>query len=214
MEWVADEVLTERVLEWIRKGMDEDRPEISVTSMIGCLSRTYYRNHFLPIDLSPRETMLFSTGLGLERVMLGDHQKSDAGEEEGISYHVDHIGDDGLIEVKSTRISTKRPPEEFSDSWKKQILAYMYALGIEQCGYVIIHLMGNYSPPFPTLATYQVRATQAELKDNWQYLLERKAEYEEFVKIEEVPTPFKYNEDWECNDCGFKALCDAKRQGF
>ena len=216
--WVRDEGLEQIVFSWLREDMEEERPEISITSLIYCLTKTYYRNHMLVIDQPERETMLFATGLALEKVLMSKHQLPLAGECEGIAYHLDHFdsADDAprrLIEVKSTRISLSREPDEFSTGWQKQIRAYAYCMHVEEAYFVIIHLMGGYRPPFPELRAWHVYLPQQEIGDNWAWLLERKETYEQFIEAEEVPTPYQYNEGWECENCAYKVVCDARVAG-
>ena len=218
MKLTRNEVLEAELLREIDASMyDGDRTQPSVSGMIYCLTKTYYKNE-MAVDgfnqNTKEQTMLFITGLGLERVLLSGRQIAEKGTTEGIQWHVDHVEIDGtnFMEIKSTRISTNKISkwDDLSEGWKRQILAYFYSKGIVEGDLAILHLMGGYSPPFPELVCWHMEATQVEVDANWQWILNRADTYKQFVDRQEVPTAFKYNMDWECKTCSFKGLCSAR----
>lgn len=194
---------------------EPDRQQPSVTGMVYCLTKTYYENQYEDVKAATpsRETlMLFATGLALEKVMLGRGQRDEKGVYEGIGWHTDS-SEDGLVEVKSTRISLKNAPERYSNSWRRQWMAYAKVKGVTKGTFVVLHIVGDYSPPFPDLAIWDVEATQAEIDENWAWLQDRADIYTAHKVAGEPPAPFTYNEPWECATCSWKMVCDLRASG-
>lgn len=203
------------LLEGMWKAMEEpDRVQPSVTGMIKCLTKTFYENYYTTGGgkAPDRGTLLlFGTGLALEHVMLNDMQRTEGGIFEGIAYHMDHFGSEtDFIEFKSTRLSTKSAPENYSLQWKRQWMAYAKVKGITSGRFVALHLMGNYAPPFPDLVAWDVECSAEEIDLNWQWMELRRDTYLEHVAAGEAPEPFKYNEDWECERCPWLMICNER----
>lgn len=213
---LEDELLDEMAAEF----HDPDRSQPSVTGMIKCLTRTYYENE-IKMDSAPaltrREKQLFYTGLALEKVTLIGRQRVLKGEYEGIQWHIDHLGTEGdFIELKSTRIKMVDDDEPtVSNNWQRQVLAYFKVLGITQGHFVMIHVTGDYKPPFPDIRAYNVVTTQEEVDANWTWIQQRAVSYLSAVKNRQIPKPFKWNEgqsknSHECRYCPWLGLCTAK----
>ena len=218
LKYTRDETLEDELLNDMVVAMHEpDRHQPSVSGMIRCITRTYWENELKLDDkpkLSRREIQLFASGLGLEKVLLSGRQNSIKGEFEGIQYHIDHLGTDGFIEFKSTRIKLNDDIEtgpKVSDTWLRQVLSYFKAVGITQGHFVMFHVMGNYNPPFPDLRAYAIEATQEEIDDNWTWIQQRAVSYLTAVKNQQPPTPFTFNESWECKECPWYGLCLARK---
>ena len=219
MQLTRNEQLEKELLQEIDDSMyDGDRKQPSVSGMIYCLTKTYYGSEMITEneDGVKREQhnedqiMLFITGLGLEKTLLSGRQVSEGGEYEGIQWHLDHFGTDGrFMEVKSTRGSSNSS-DDISEGWRKQILAYFKVKNITEGDLTILHLMGNYKPPFPQLRCWNIQSTQQEVDENWNWIKQRAEVYGSFVAAGTPPTPFKYNMDWECKYCNWKGLCDAR----
>ena len=216
MKWARNEEIESEILASLHEDMrDETRTQLSVTSLIYCLTKTFYNREMgLGANIAPsrEQTLLFSTGLGLEDVLLKDRKFTVKGVHEGIAYHVDSIGKDydQLTEFKSTRLSSKKTPDDFSNSWLRQYKSYLKAEGKTGGHYIVIHLMGNYAPPFPDLRAYEIEFTQEEIDENWNWIKGRQATYLDHVERKAVPEPFKFNEDWECTNCEFLGLCKVR----
>lgn len=56
------------------------------------------------------------------------------------------------------------------------------------------------------LHAYDIRFSQKELEDNWQWILARKAAYDKMDAAED-PQPFQHNESYECNGCAYLLTC-------
>lgn len=216
MQFKRDESLEDELLdEMVVSFYEPDRKQPSVSGMIRCITRTYYENE-VSLDnkpsLSRREKQLFYTGLALEKVALIGRQHILKGEFEGIQWHIDHLGtENDFIEFKSTRIKMVHDDNPtVSNHWQKQVLAYFKALGITQGHFVMLHVTGDYKPPFPDIRAYKVITTQEEIDANWTWIQQRAISYLKAVKEREPPTPFEWNEDWECRECPWKALCNAR----
>lgn len=195
---------------------DPTRHQPSVSGMIKCITRTYYENE-IKLDnkpsLSRREIQLFSVGLYLEQLMFLGYQNAVGDEYDGISFHVDHFDADNsiLYEMKSTRIKAVHDNDpKITLSWQKQWLAYAKALGITEGYFVLLHINGDYAPNFPDLRVYKVIASQEEIDNNWTWIKQRAITYLKFVKDNEIPTPFEYNESWECKECPWIGICKVK----
>lgn len=213
MDWKENPQLADRLLDIIAEDMKLDKPLPHVTELIYCLTRSYH-DRFDYIPLSPKEVVLFSIGVELGKSMVRSHRQEVDGVLDGIHYSIDFMDPEGgaesamlggrLGEVKSTRMAPKKLPADFPTTWMKQLLSYMMCQGDTQAVYSVIYLQ-------PALfKTWEVEATQQEVDDNWDWMKERHATYMDFIGDGEVPTPFTYNESWECKNCRYKLICDTK----
>lgn len=220
MEFKRDEALEDELLDEMMQSFHEpDRHQPSVSGMIKCITRTYYENEIKTNDepsYSRREAQLFYVGLGLEKVILQGRQKAVKGEVDSIQFHVDHFGTDNhLLEIKSTRIKMMHGDEvpNIPINYKRQILSYMKALGLNHTAkvhIVYLHITGDYAPPFPDIRAYQIQTTDEEIEDNWTWLSQRAVVYMKAQRDGQPPEPFQWNESWECKDCPWKIACDAR----
>ncbi len=163
-----------------------------------------------PLPYTPQEVALFVVGVGLEKVLLRPHRQHIQGECDGIHFDADFLDYSANVgELKSTRKSINRLPEEMPLAWEIQVKGYMYALGKDAATLAAMCLMGNYAPPFPQLCAWHGEVDEQELSNTWQWLLWRKDVYLDHLERKAMPKPFTYNWDWECQYCAFKVLCDA-----
>lgn len=224
MDWTEDYSLTRRILDSLRSNQSEYQEHIPhMTELIYCLTKSW-RKRFSPLPDSDEEVKIFALGIWLERVMFGKQRDTQvSGQLEGIWYSTDFmhnsLGEDLYGEAKTTRISTNNFPYRtdkktgtvtsgMPDGWKRQLLGYMKTLGVTQMAYAVWFLMGNYANPMPEFKTYRVSASQAEIDENWTWLQERKEVYMMHVDANRMPTPFIYNEPWECEHCVYKLSCE------
>jgi len=215
MDWTEDSSLATRILEDIGKELELGQEAylaklVHVSELVYCLTRSFY-NRYDPLPPNPQETMLFAVGIGLEQVLLRPHKKPASGELDGIHWSADWLDyNEGLTELKTTRLSAKKGPDELPQTWIKQILAYLKATGHREISLAILFLMGNYGPPFPTLRVYKGKANDVEIQANWNWLQARKEIYLEHIEKREPPQQFQWNEDWECQNCRYLIVCQAK----
>lgn len=210
MEWVEDRILAERILRDISKDIYQEKEVGHTTELIYCLTKGYF-NRFYPLPPTMDTTLIFAVGIGLESAMLASHKQHLRGELDGISYEVDVLMyDTDYGEMKSTRLSSNKTPDDgLPETWEEQVLSYMKVRGTTEFNLVVLHLLGNYSPPFPELKVYRLTATQEEIDENWQHLIFRKEVYQEFIEKREIPTPFRYNKEWECEHCQYILVCES-----
>jgi len=167
--------------------------------------------------------MFYVTGLAFEKTLLQGSQRPTEGVLDGISFHTDHVEVNAeFYEIKSTRKSSNKGFEDLGKNWHKQFLSYMKTTGRTDGHFAILHLMGNYAPPFPDLIVYHVEATQKEIDDNWDWMLERLAILKTHEEAKLAPKQYKYrvvdwggaDKDFECGDCPYAAMCSMREQGL
>ncbi len=207
MEWKENPQLADRMLALIAQDMKIDKPLPHVTELIYCLTRSW-NDRFDFIPLGPKEVCLFSIGVELGKGLLAPHREEVGGELDGIHYSIDFMtleedfAPDQMGELKSTRMGTKKHPDDFPDTWRKQLLAYMKGAGKTEAIYAVMYVIPA------EFKTWEVKATQQEIDDNWNWMLARGVIYEDFINRGEAPTPFEFNEPWECKNCRYKLGCD------
>jgi len=229
----------------IRKWYDEtsDNRENQwpgTTTLIYCLTKAYYQRTFLPQRPSRQTSMMFATGLWLEKVILGKDQNPTAGELDGIFFHTDSVDDldweDGkiLTEVKSTRKSMRTGPkgqkrdqrfDEMNAAWVRQFKGYLKVEGLTRGRAVVLHLMGDYGPPFPDVRIWDIECTQNEIDENWIWLQGRKFILDKSIADSIPPAPYTWrvvdwddnsnpSDDYECNGCAYAMLCEGRSKGL
>lgn len=216
MEWVEDSSLASRVLADIAAELDVGQqayiaklPHLSELNY--CLTRSYL-NRVDPLPSNEQETLLFSLGIGLEQVLLRPHRKPEYGEQDGIHWSADWLDYiDGLGELKTTRFSANKPMEDLPITWRRQVLGYMKAKEKREVSLAILHVMGNYAPPFPMLKCWHGTATVEEIEETWDWFLGRKVVYLDHLERKEMPRQFTFNEDWECTNCRYKLICQIRQ---
>ena len=235
MHAVRNEGLGDKTLALLWASMNENENRTnqwpSVTVLISCLTKAYYDRQRKAITQPPRrQLMLYATGLAIEKVLLGDKQMPTSGSLNGIWYHTDSVTDYGttLDEVKSTRLSMSKDYTQLFPGWHRQLLSYMKVSDVNTSTVLVLHLMGNYQPPFPDLRVYSIECEQAEIESNWQWMLDRKAILDNAIATNIAPMQYKYRlEDWihdgaewdelkwsECSDCPYAAICDLRERGL
>jgi hypothetical protein len=206
--------------------LKQPREGIHLSTLVYCLTRSFFDAHSA-VEPTDEELMLFALGYGLQDVLTPPDATTPTLELEGIIYRPDmllHLPGSAelqLIEVKTTRMSSKRP--DLPDTWLEYIKGGCYirqrnSHNLEGCrtyDLVILYLMGNYAPPFPTIAACRLEFEQQELDENWKYLLNRKQVYQGCLDLNAPPTPYAWckvddkGKMWECANCRYKMQCAA-----
>lgn len=202
--WKENPQLADELLKELAKESDRDLPVPTVTELIYCLTRSWLdRNN--PMPRTSKTTVMFAIGTKLGEVMLQGLRTEIAGECEGIYYHVDFLTVDGRLgELKSTRYSPNKPPENWSTGWHKQLLSYMKVRDT---------LEAVYSAVFLTPAefkTWEVAAQQADVDSNWTWMQARRVIYMGHIEAGTMPTPYQHCERWECKGCQYSLICEAE----
>ena len=214
MELVANPALGRQILEQLVLEYHIDKPLPHLTELIYCLTKSFWDRKD-PLPPTEQEILLFSTGWGLERLLLKHQKEAHEGEVDGIHFTPDFLAFTDIHgELKTTRQSSKKYDEIGAGAlpigWQRQILGYMHCLNTTEYELAVLHLMGEYRPPFPTIRTWRVSASQFEIEDNWEWLQTRRGHYLDCLDSNMVPVPYSHNEKYECTHCKYKLRCDTK----
>jgi len=203
--------LSESIILALEEDYRLEKPMPHLTELIYCLTRSYW-DRFQPVPSTDNERLMFAIGIGLERSLLRGNDRPEPRQVRGIWLSPDSFILNSLeMELKTTRASIKTfASNGFPESWLKQIKAYCLTVPSLSYRLVVLHLMGNYSPPFPMLKSYELTFDWQELQDNWEWLEGRRDAYQEFILSETPPDSFTYNEDWECTNCRYLLRCQAR----
>lgn len=188
----------------------EGRAEgIHLSDLIYCLTKSYHRITD-PLPATDQEVMLFSLGFGLENMLLRDESRVSPGCKDGIHYSPDFIPlTAGRAELKTTRASTTR---DLPETWVEQIKGYAYAEGLLTYDLVVLHMLGNYKPPFPVIKGYQLTFSQEELVEQWQRFLSRRFVLDTCLHDAIPPDPLHWCKDWECKYCTYRIRCGLNKE--
>ena len=196
--------LIDKTYDWITQRIWDMTTEprtagIHLTELIYCLTASYW-NRIMPIPYERQQALTMALGIGLERVIVPEEHRAKPGTCEGVDYSPDFWYTDTLpAELKTTRMGSRKTHErEFPESWMQQIQGYCYAEKKTEYGLSVVHLMGNYKPPFPEILAVKFTFTQKELQDNWDFLTWRKSVYINSFAEQKPPEPRKWAKTWEC----------------
>jgi hypothetical protein len=207
----------------------EKREGIHLSTLIYCLTRSFFDQQ-APVEPTDEEVMLFALGLGLQDVLTPSESFTPVYNKDGVLFSPDFvfsvkelktavldaspseherkdIAVTRLVELKTTRMSSGK--EDLPETWLEYIMGGCYMRGANTYDLSVLHMLGNYKPPFPEIRSYRLEFAEDELRANWDYLMERRAVYEEALKTGTPPVPFSYCKDWECKNCRYKLQCQA-----
>lgn len=218
-----DYTLIQQALGNLREGYQTDRSkELHVTNLIYCLTRSWFDMN-APLDPTPEEVMLFSLGWGLQKVLFPTEQEVEPIEVDEIICSPDFLTIGGLkAELKTTRMGVTRKDKitgqvDYSplpETWVEQIKSYCYATKQSEYPLLVLHLMGNYAPPFPQLIGWRLQFSEQELLEHWQYILDRKAILEQHLESRIPPEPHTHCKEWECKNCRYVLACQTVSQAY
>lgn len=234
MDFHINSLLKEELLDEVVAEQAEDRTgqHPSTTDLISCLTKNYYKYLSRKDDdsnwpgLNTQTKIYYLVGLGLERALLTGRRSYDSsdglqpdgsspgeannqsGQVDGIWYHVDLFADNHLLELKSTRASKKKFDQgDFPIMHIRQMMTYCVAKGVTEIDYAVLFLIPG------EFEVYHITFSQEELDQHWAWMLSRKTVWDKAVETEAEPTPFVYNEPWECSlggGCEYKLMCTLK----
>jgi len=184
-----------------------------LSTLLYCLTRSYF-DQTSPIEPTDEEVMLFALGLGLQDEFTPADAIVPVYEKEGITFSPDFVlklNGSGYNELKTTRASMKKFLLDggIPETWIEYIKGGCYMMGVKEYNLAVLFMMGNYAPPFPTVHSETLVFEPEELAANWDYLLTRKAVYEQSLTSKHPPEPFKYCKKWECEHCRYYTICSA-----
>jgi hypothetical protein len=193
--------LRKQVMDNIRTSVVKDRPDIHLSDCIYCLRKAYFRKKGLSPEPSDELCLLWLTGFAFQTYMFPKDKE--------ITHKIDGIDCtpdiNSGIEVKSTRQSMSKFEFDSMTHWKRQILGYCKALNLLSYDLVVMHVCGDYKPPFPDIACWHIETTQEEVDANW-LTIQEKAVLLDIALATEVP-PAIDCEDWEADYCENIEFC-------
>lgn len=206
MELFRNPELGRDFLDALTKEYMTKKPLPHVTELIYCLTRSYYDRQTDALPPTEKELLTFCVGFGLERLMLKNQNLMKAGIVDEIHYTPDFLAFSDLPgELKTTRTSVKTLlTRGISETWKRQILAYMHCEDIVEYDLVVLNIIA------PELLPFRCMADQEEILDNWVKLTERRDIYMACLKANTIPPPYMFCEKWECNNCRYTLRCQTQ----
>lgn len=179
---------------------DSSRGHPSVSDLIYCLTKSYF-NMYNGVKPDRKTQTMFLVGLATEKALIGEKIRPTSGIYDGIVYHMDSLDyEDSPLDVKSTR-SKKRTPEDFSTGWHKQLMAYAKIHGTNKFYIAVVYIIPA------ELEVWEIEYEPEDLETFWEWMQIRRDAWQEAVDIGNPPTPFQYNEDWECKGCPYLMIC-------
>lgn len=172
------------------------RAGFHVTSLIYCPRKLYFGMKGIPTKQNKRVSVITSIGKAVGRYMQeGDVFSEFPVEKDGILGSLDTITD-RVVDYKTTR------SKEISKKWIKQMMCYCYMSGIMKARLIVIYIFSS------EVKVYDLDFTEKELLDNWNEVVKRKNYIEKCLFESKVPEKVEV-EEWECNGCSYKKVCDA-----
>ena len=228
IEWIRNPALEEELFARLRAKFMQDRSsEVHFTDTIYCLTKSYW-NKVKPLPVDNHTLGMFSIGFALEDILLKPYPVESKSEVDSYLYEGVHFSPDyfttiigGEMDLKTTRMWSDpdgRPkrvgdrPDGFPNTWLKQFMGYAHRFGAQpaddQCpvdhvdySVAILYIMAG------ELVAGTIRFDWEEVEINMAYHLHRAAILEDQLAQHIPPTPFMYNEMWECKDCRYFNRC-------
>lgn len=226
--WAVDRVENPQLVQNIMSTLESvyidssRKSSIHMTDLIYCLTKSYF-DKTDPLPPTPQEVLLFSVGVGLQRILIPPDRDAETVVVGGVVCSPDFISVAGVMaELKTTRMSSVeknkesgvRQAKEFPATWVEQMMGYCYASVVAESGLyeydmAVLHLMGNYAPPFPELKGWRCSFSTAEVESYWKYLMGRKEVLVQAVELKVRPRSFQWCKEWECENCRYKMRCEV-----
>lgn len=191
--------------------LHEKREGIHLSTLVYCLTKSQLdlSGSVLPTD---SEVMLFALGLGLQDVLTPASAEAPVLTKDGIVYRPDFTLKFGenLNELKTTRMSaSKGDRRDFPETWIEYMKGGCFITDKNYYDLIVLYMLGNYKPPFPSIKAYRFEFTDDELFNHWEDILARKEVYDSGLATGKLITPFKYCKKWECDYCRHRIICEA-----
>lgn len=212
MKRTPNPVLDRLIIDHLAKKykLKEKREGIHLSTLVYCLTRSFY-DLTMPIEPTDEELMLWALGYGLQEVLTPAEATTPTFEEEGIVYRPDMVFEmEGFtLELKTTRASLKKNLLNLPETWVEYIMGGCHIRKIKSYELSGLYLMGNYAPPFPQIYSETLSFNKTELDENWERILLRRSAYQAAIDRDTPPTPYRWNKEWECNNCRYSTVCSA-----
>lgn len=192
-----------KLLEALKSRFFRRRPGWHVSELICCPRRTYFRRIGDTELFQDGSVLFFTAGKAHHNILEYLPLKEIPKERDSVHGTIDMIGD-RITEIFTTRLSSKRKPEELTIKIK-QLKSYLY-MGEELEGdLMVLYLMGDYVDRAPDIKVYTARFLQEELESHWAGLIERRVILEGCIRDKRMPE--EIGEIWECKRCGYMHRC-------
>lgn len=201
-------------MEWIKHRARElsgtRSTGIHLTELIYCLTHSWFER-LAPLPITNEAALTLAMGINLERTIIPLEVRASPGCYDGIDYSPDfRFHGNEPSELKTTRMSlNKTINRQFPETWIEQIKGYCKAEGQTTYHLAVVHLLGNYKPPFPALRAVTFRFSQQELDDQWNYIRYRREQYILAIGEQRAPEPLRWCKDWECANCAYRERCET-----
>ena len=201
-----------------REPRDMETP-LHLSDVTGCITKSYYNRQIASLHKEQKDSraqagMIDSkSALYMYIGVLAEEALSQLAPEvaevsvEGLIATADwELAFERFVELKTTRIyiskKTDMPSKGFPAEWLRRIAGYAYMYGVTEwrIGLVLV---------IPAeVKVYSFAFGQSELNRFWEeYILPRKVTLQTAISEELTPTPFQYNDDWECKPCPHHLSC-------
>lgn len=185
--------LREEIYNNIRATVTKERTGIHLSDLIYCSRKAYFRKLGLAPPPSNELCVLWMTGYAFQTYMF-PHDEEVPVLVDGINCTPDIPSG---IEVKSTRMSSKKFDLDKVTQYKRQILGYCKALNKLEYDLVVLFVCGNYAPPFPDVDCWHIQTTQEEVDANWDEVLQRAVKLQLALDNQVPPEPDCMDWEWE-----------------
>ena len=237
MNKIENPELSRKILNHLTElySINRKREGIHLSTLVYCLTRSFF-DTVAPIEATDEEVMLFSLGLGLQDVLTPSEAEVPVYEQDGVFFSPDFLLrirterdktklsttsgnlpewqpdiEYDYVELKTTRMSSNK--EELPETWLEYIMGGCYIRKVNTYNLSVLHMLGNYRPPFPELKSYILEFTDDELETNWHYLMARKRVLQDSLLNNTPPAPKVWCKDWECKNCRYALQCSAIEMG-
>lgn len=175
---------------------------VHLTDTIYCLRKGYW-DKVDPLPPTPKESLYFILGLGLQDVLLPASDPPYM--RDGIAYSPDAITTGGIpVELKTTRMTKKRMIEQgFPNGWLKQIMGYCSVLKELEAVLLVIPIIQ------PEVLSFTLNFGHYELQDN-DLMIEKNGLLLVQAIWNKVPPPKDFAQEWECANCRYSLRCAAE----
>ena len=204
-------VMKKQMYDNIRETVTSERTGIHLSDLIYCSRKAYFRKMGMSPPPSDVLCVLWMTGYAFQNYMFP--------KDEEIPITIDGINCTpdipSGIEVKSTRMSSKRFDLDKVTQYKRQILGYCKALNKLEYDLVVLFVCGNYAPPFPDVNCWHIETTQEEVDANWNEVLQRAVKIKIALMDRVPPEPDSMDWEWEyCENIEYcqDTVCYRKKQ--
>ena len=170
----------------------DERKGIHLSDLDLCLKKAYYRRlHPQPITLD--QAIMYIVGLSVQEYLYPNAETTYI--VDGVSCSPDAPG----LEMKSTRAAMKNF-DPCKPHWLMRMMGYCKVTGVLDWKLSVIFVIPA------KMRSWHFYFNEAEIEDNWNEVLQRKAILEKAWEEGKPPSP-DFHEQWECGKCELSGFC-------